>query len=96
MHREPAVYILANKKNCTLYIGVTSNLQQCVYQHKNDFVQGFTNRYKTHQLVYFELHDSMDAAITREKQIKKWNRDWKINIITDQNPKWNDLYSQIL
>ena len=96
MHKEPAVYILTNKKNGTLYIGVTSNLQQRVYQHKNDLVQGFTNKYKTHQLVYFELHDSMNTAITREKQIKKWNRDWKINLITAQNPKWNDLYPEIL
>ena len=96
MHREPAVYILANKKKGTFYIGVTSNIQQRVYQHKNDLVHGFSSKYETHMLVYFELHHSMNAAITREKQIKKWNRDWKINIITDQNPKWNDLYSQIL
>ena len=96
MHREPAVYILANKKYGTLYIGVTSNLQQRVYQHKNNLFQGFTSKYEVHDLVYFELHDNMEAAITREKQIKKWNRDWKINLITDQNPKWNDLYSQIL
>ena len=96
MHKEPAVYILANKKYGTLYIGVTSNLQQRVYQHKNNLFQGFTSKYEVHDLVYFELHDNMEAAITREKQIKKWNRDWKINLIADQNPKWNDLYSQIL
>jgi len=96
MHREPAVYILANKKYGTLYIGATSNLQQRVYQHKNNLFQGFTSKYEVHDLVYFELHDNMESAITREKQIKKWNRDWKINLIADQNPKWNDLYSQIL
>ena len=96
MHREPAVYILANKKYGTLYVGVTSNLQQRVYQHKNNLFQGFTSKYEVHDLVYFETHDNMEAAITREKQIKKWNRDWKINLIADQNPKWNDLYSQIL
>ncbi|MDH5613241.1 MAG: GIY-YIG nuclease family protein [Gammaproteobacteria bacterium] len=96
MHREPAVYILANKKYGTLYVGVTSNLQQRIYQHKNNLFQGFTSKYEVHDLVYFELHDNMEAAITREKQIKKWNRDWKINLITTRNPKWKDLYLEIL
>jgi len=96
MHKEPAVYILANKKYGTLYIGVTSNLQQRVYQHKNNLFKGFTSKYDIHDLVYFELHDTMESAITREKQIKKWNRDWKINLIATRNPKWNDLYPEIL
>ena len=96
MHKEPAVYILANKENGSLYVGVTSNLQQRIYQHKNSLVPGFTSKYGVHKLVYFELHTSMYAAITREKQIKKWNREWKINLIASQNPEWNDLYSGIL
>ncbi len=96
MHKEPAVYILANKKNGTLYVGVTSNLIQRIYQHKYDLVGGFTRKYQVHRLVYFEVHNDMEAAIIREKQIKKWNRDWKIELITEQNPEWNDLYSQIL
>ena len=96
MHKEPAVYILANKKNGTLYTGATSNLLKRTYQHKNDLFQGFSSKYQTHMLVYYELHESMEAAITREKQIKKWNRDWKIELIASQNPEWNDLYSSIL
>ena len=96
MQKEPAVYILANKTNGTLYVGVTSNLLQRIYQHKNDLVQGFSSKYKTHKLVYFELHETMTAAITREKQIKRWKRDWKIELITTKNPAWDDLYSGIL
>ena len=87
MHKEPAVYILANKTNGTLYVGVTSNLPQRIYQHKNHLVQGFTSKYKIHKLVYFELHADMTAAITREKQIKKWKRDWKIELIATKNPE---------
>ena len=96
MHKEPAVYLLANKKNGTLYIGVTSDLRKRIYQHKNGTFQGFSSKYETHMLVYYELHESMETAITREKQIKKWNREWKINLIASQNPKWVDLYSSIL
>ena len=77
-------------------MGVTSNLQQRIYQHKNNIVQGFTSRYGVHALIYFELHCSMEAAITREKQIKKWNREWKVNLIASHNPEWDDLYSTIL
>ena len=73
-NKQPCVYILANKKNGTLYIGVTSNLIQRVYQHKNDLVEGFTKKYDVHILVYYELHSTMEVAITREKQIKKWKR----------------------
>lgn len=96
MHKEPAVYILANKKNGTLYIGVTSDLRKRIYQHKNGLFQRFSCKYEIHMLVYYELHESMEAAITREKQIKKWNRDWKIELIASQNPEWGDLYSSIL
>ena len=96
MHKDPAVYMLANKKNGTLYVGVTSNLLQRIYQHKNNLYQGFSSKYETHRLVYFELHESMEAAITREKQIKKWNREWKVGLIASQNPEWDDLYSTIL
>ena len=96
MHKEPAVYLLANNKNGTLYIGVTSDLRKRIYQHKNGVFQGFSSKYETHMLVYYELHESMEAAITREKQINKWNREWKVNLIASQNPEWDDLYSSIL
>jgi putative endonuclease len=94
--KQPAVYILANQKRGTLYTGVTANLPQRIYQHRNPEVEGFAKRYKTHRLVYFELHESMLAAITREKQIKKWNRDWKIKLIISTNPDWQDLYPEII
>ena len=87
------VYILASKRNGVLYIGVTNNLTKRVYEHKNDLVEGFTSRYKVHTLVYFEETSDINSAILREKQIKKWNRSWKIRIIEDINPTWNDLYS---
>ena len=96
MHKEPAVYILASGKNGTLYTGVTSNLIQRIYQHKSDLVEGFSTKYKTHTLVYFELHQTMEAAITREKQIKKWKREWKIELIASINPQWRDLYQSLL
>ena len=86
---------MASKSNGTLYVGVTSNLLQRVYQHKNNLVEGFTKKYAVHNLVYFEQHLDMYAAITREKQIKKWNRQWKINLIQEQNPKWLDLWEEI-
>ena len=91
----PCVYIMANKPNGTLYIGVTSNLMQRVWEHKNNFVEGFTKRYNIHHLVYFEQHDDMVSAITREKRLKKWNRSWKIRIIEKQNPEWKDLYDSL-
>jgi len=96
MQKQPAVYILASKPKDTLYIGVTSNLPQRIWQHKSDFVAGFTQRYQVHLLVYFELHETMPSALTREKQMKAWKRQWKINLIEAQNPNWNDLYSTIL
>ncbi|WP_415889757.1 GIY-YIG nuclease family protein [Neptuniibacter sp. SY11_33] len=96
MQKQPAIYILSSKPQGTLYIGVTSNLSQRIWQHKNDFIEGFTKRYQAHQLVYFELHETMQNAITREKQMKAWKRQWKINLIETQNPNWADLYSTIL
>ena len=96
MSRQPAVYILASKRNGTLYIGVTSNLQKRAWQHKNDLVQGFTKRYGVHQLAYYELHEDMVSAITREKQMKKWNRAWKVKLVERQNPDWKDLWEGII
>jgi len=86
---------VASKRNGTLYIGVTSNLVQRVWQHKNNQVEGFTKKYNVHSLVYYELHDTMEHAITREKQLKKWNRDWKIRLIEEQNSTWQDLWEEI-
>ncbi|WP_043649080.1 GIY-YIG nuclease family protein [Chitinilyticum litopenaei] len=91
----PAVYILASKRNGTLSIGVTSNLLKRIWEHKNDVTEGFTRRYGIHLLVYYEQHGSMDAAITREKQLKKWNRDWKLQLIESVNPQWRDLWDDI-
>jgi len=90
------VYILASKRNGTLYIGVTSNLSKRITEHKNDLVPGFTQKYKVHRLVYYETHDNINQASTREKQMKKWKRQWKINLIEDINPEWNDLYDSLL
>ena len=91
----PVVYILANKRNGTLYTGVTSNLIQRIWQHKNNFIEGFTKEYSVHRLVYFEQHQTMESAIEREKQIKKWKRNWKLKLIEDKNPTWKDLWEQI-
>ena len=93
--RTPCVYILASKPNGTLYIGVTSDLTQRVWQHKNAFVEGFTKRYRVHDLVWCEVHDSMESAISREKALKKWNRAWKIELIEKNNQTWVDLYDDI-
>jgi putative endonuclease len=95
-YRPPTVYILASQRNGTLYIGVTSNLGKRVWEHKNNLASGFTKKYAVHQLVYFEMHKDMTAAITREKQIKKWNRAWKLKLIESANPEWKDLWSDIL
>jgi putative endonuclease len=94
--KQPCVYILASQRNGTLYTGVTSNLIRRVWEHKNNCVEGFTKQYGVHQLVYFEFHDDMVAAITREKRIKKWNRDWKLRLIEERNPEWKDLYDGLL
>ena len=93
---QPAVYILASQKNGTLYIGVTGNLVQRIWQHKKDLVEGFTKRYGIHMLVYYELHSDINSAITREKQLKKWNREWKLGLIEQNNPQWQDLWLTII
>ena len=94
--KQPAVYILASKQNGTLYTGVTSDLTKRMWEHKSDLADGFTKKYVIHRLIYFELHEDMASAITREKQIKKWNRAWKIRLIEKTNPEWRDLYSNIV
>ena len=92
---QPAVYILASKRNGTLYTGVTSDLVKRIWEHKNDLVEGFTQQYHVHDLVWFELHDNMTTAIEREKNIKEWKREWKLNLIEKNNPDWQDLYDDI-
>ena len=94
--KQPATYILASKRNGTLYTGVTSDLHKRVWEHQQGLAEGFTRKYRVHRLVYFELHEDMLAAITREKQIKKWNRAWKLRIIEQQNPNWENLWLRIL
>jgi putative endonuclease len=89
------VYILASKVGGTLYIGVTNNLVRRTYEHKNELIEGFTRRYGVHRLVYFEMHTDIEAAIHREKRLKKWNRAWKIRLIKETNPNWDDLYPTI-
>ena len=94
--KQAVVYILASKRNGTLYTGVTNDLCRRIWEHKNDLIAGFTRKYSVHQLVYFEVHEEIKAAIRREKQIKKWNRAWKIQLIEEKNPGWQDLYEDIL
>ena len=94
--REPTVYIMASKRNGTLYVGVTSDLSKRVWQHMMDEFEGFTKKYGVHTLVWFERHDKMMSAIEREKQIKRWNRAWKIRMIEELNPEWRDLYEEWL
>ena len=98
MYREkqPYVYILASYRNGTLYTGVTSHLIQRIWQHKDSRVKGFTQKYNIYDLVYYEQHESMEFAILREKQIKKWKRAWKIRLIEGVNPDWEDLYDSII
>ena len=90
-----AVYLLASKPYGTLYVGVTSNLLRRIWEHKNKLVPGFTNRYGVDRLVWFEIHDERDEAIRREKQIKEWKRNWKIEMIERDNPHWLDLYRDL-
>lgn len=94
--KRPAIYILTNKINGTLYTGVTSNLVNRIWQHKNNLADGFSQKYNTHILVYYEKFDDMYAAISREKQIKKWKRAWKVRLIEEINPQWTDLYFEII
>jgi putative endonuclease len=90
-----AVYVLASRRSGTLYIGVTSDLVKRVWEHKEGFVKGFTRDHGVSCLVWFELHESAEAAITREKQLQKWNRAWKIRLIEGSSPYWNDLYATL-
>ena len=92
MSKQPSVYILASGRNGTLYVGVTSNLVNRVWQHRNDLVGGFTKRYRGHRLVWYELHETMVSAIAREKGLKEWKRSWKLALIEQKNPEWRDLY----
>jgi putative endonuclease len=92
MPRRPAIYILASRRNGTLYIGVTSNLVKRVWEHKSDLVEGFTKKYGVHRLVYYELFETMPEAISREKQLKGWQRAWKLRLIEKLNPEWRDLW----
>lgn len=96
MNKNYYIYILSNKRNGTLYIGVTNDLVRRVYEHRNDLIDGFTKKYGLHNLVYFEHSTDANAAICREKQLKKWNRKWKIRLIEKENPEWKDLYPKIL
>ncbi len=96
MERQPCVYILTNKRNGTLYVGVTSDLSKRIWQHKNKAVDGFSKEYDLDKLVWFEIHETMESAIQKEKIIKFWKRRWKLNVIEELNPEWKDLYEDIL
>lgn len=89
------VYILASKRNGTLYIGMTNDLNRRAYEHKNNLIDGFTKKYNVHTLIYYEETGDVSAAIEREKQLKKWNRKWKIELIEKTNPVWKDLYQEL-
>ena len=89
------VYLLASRKHGTLYVGVTNDLIRRVYEHKNKIIRGFTTRYGVDRLVWYECYDDPINAITREKELKKWRRDWKIRLIEENNPDWVDLYDGI-
>ena len=90
------VYILASKRNGTLYIGLTNDLLRRIHEHKNDLVEGFIKKYGVHLLVYYEVFGNINDAIAREKHMKKWNRQWKINLIEKSNPDWEDLYCNLM
>ena len=96
MPKQPCIYIVTNQPRGTLYVGVTSNLVKRTWQHKTHIARGFTAEYGLTHLVYYELYEDMYEAIKREKTIKNWKRIWKIELIESTNPKWTDLYSQIL
>jgi len=90
------VYLLASKRNGTLYIGVTNDLARRVWEHKNNIIEGFTQKYNVHKLIYYEIAADVDIAITREKQMKKWRWQWKIELIEKSNPEWKDLYYSLI
>lgn len=94
--KQPVVYILASKKNGTIYTGVTSDLNKRIWEHKHNVIDGFTKQYNVHDLVWYELHESMESAIAREKNIKNWKREWKVKLIEKKNIQWKDLASSII
>ncbi|MBE9550379.1 MAG: GIY-YIG nuclease family protein [Proteobacteria bacterium] len=96
MDKQPCVYIMSNRPNGVLYTGVTSDVIQRTWQHRNHSVDSFTKKYKLTRLVYYELHGDMYSAITREKVLKNWRRSWKIGLIEGLNPEWDDLFDQII
>lgn len=96
MIRQPCVYMLANKRNGTIYVGVTSNLPKRVWEHKTKVVKGFTRKYDVDKLVWYEVHETMESAIKREKAIKFWERHWKLKTIEAMNPDWQDLYEKVV
>ncbi|WP_233843834.1 GIY-YIG nuclease family protein [Dyella sp. 2HG41-7] len=94
--RQPSVYILASRRNGVLYVGVTSDLVQRVWQHRSGFISSFTRAHAAYCLVWYELHETMESAISREKLLKKWHRQWKLELVERFNPYWNDLYPTLL
>ena len=96
MAKQPCVYLMASRRNGTLYVGVTSNLIKRVWEHKQDSIEGFTKRYGVHILVWYELHQTMESAIAREKILKEWKRRWKLELIESGNSQWRDLYPDLL
>jgi putative endonuclease len=96
MYKQYFVYILASKRNGTLYTGVTNNLLKRIHEHKSNLVEGFAKKYNVHNLVYYEIHGNIYNAINREKQIKKWKRQWKMELIEKENPEWRDLYISLM
>ena len=95
MNKTYAVYILTNYNQTTFYVGVTGNLQKRIWEHKNKLVEGFTKKYNVDRLVYYEVTENVETALNREKQLKRWHRDWKINLIREFNPEFNDLYESL-
>lgn len=95
MSKQPCVYLLASDRNGTLYIGVTSNLPKRIWEHKNHVADGFTKKYGVDRLVWYEVHETMESAIQREKALKEWQRAWKLTLIEQMNPEWSDLYESI-
>lgn len=95
MAKQYFVYILAKARNSTFYVGITSDLKKRIWEHKNETADGFTKKYGIKNLVYYEIYDDAENAIKREKQLKKWNRPWKMRIIEELNPDWNDLYEKL-
>ena len=95
MEKRPCVYILASRRNGTLYIGVTSDPAKRVWEHTNNVVDGFTKRYSVHTLVWFERHETMESAIAKEKAMKEWKRSWKLELIEQKNPHWRAISDQL-